>query len=84
MNLEAEQIHLISQVLSIRDAEVLLRVRQFLDNLTELTEQDQAVPSPVQWTEQEFLAKVDASEAAFERGEVLTHEEVLARFRPRP
>ena len=78
MNLQAEQIHLISQVLRIQNTEVLLQAREFLNKLIE----EDAQSGPV-LSEEELLARIDASEAAFEQGDVLSHEEVVAHFRRR-
>ena len=59
MNVDVEKVHIIEQVLSIHDAELLARLRQLVDEMV-LRVDEKGASAPM--TEAAFLARTDASE----------------------
>jgi len=64
MNLQAEKLNLIEELISLNDKDIILKIK----NILKKSSKDSFKPMSLE----SFFAKIDASEKAYQRGEFIS------------
>ncbi len=70
MDIHAEKLWLIERLLHVRNEALIRKIRDLLDISAPLEDAGELTPMKIE----EFLARIEASEAAIDRGEVIGQE----------
>ncbi len=80
MNLEAEKVLVIKQVIAVQDVELMNELRRLIDEAV-LEFDHKRLPHPPMYSEAELMARLDAADDDIKHGRVLTNDEAAAHLR---
>ncbi len=72
MQIQAEKLWLIESLLKVQDETVLYRVRNVLEKFSSKKQADNVAPMSIDT----FYQKIDESQKAFERGDVISQDQL--------
>jgi hypothetical protein len=76
LDIRTEKLWLIEQLLKIQDEVLLHRIKTFLESIFRKYEAERLIPM----TLDEFYSRIEESEKALEKGEVITQDELRAEI----
>lgn len=80
MNLEAEKVRVIEQVLAVQDVELMNELRRLIDEAVQEFDYQHGL-LPVMRSEAELLARLDSADEDIKNGHVLTKTEAATHLR---